>query len=203
MDRLFPFVPMFLDMTGRAAVLLSGREELAPLARRLLDAGAGVSVLDASPSAPIATLAPPLRLIRHGWTAADLDGAALVVAGPREARAPQARAAARRVGAIYVSASAAPEVDLSLGAAAAWGPVVIGVSAAGLAEGIGEAVAARLTAAAPDRYTDFLVAAARLNDEVAAAIESSPARNAFWRSAATDAFDAAPPDWDAWIRSRL
>jgi uroporphyrin-III C-methyltransferase/precorrin-2 dehydrogenase/sirohydrochlorin ferrochelatase len=203
MSGLFPHLPMFLDMAGRAAVLLSGDDALAPLARRLLDAGAGVTALDASPSAAMAALAPPLRLLKRGWRTTDLDGAALVVAGPREARAPQARAAARAAGAIYATAGATPPMELSFGTGAAWGPVAIGVSASGLSDGIGEAVAMRLAAAAPDNYAAFLAAATRLGNEVSATIAERVARDSFWRDAATDAFYANPADWDHWIRARL
>jgi uroporphyrin-III C-methyltransferase/precorrin-2 dehydrogenase/sirohydrochlorin ferrochelatase len=203
MSGLFPHLPMFLDMAGRAAVLLSGADTLAPLARRLLDAGAGVTALDARPSAAMAALAPPLRLLKRGWRTTDLDGAALVVAGPREARAPQARAAARAAGAIYATQGATPPMELSFGAGAAWGTVAIGVSASGLSDGVGEAIAMRLAAAAPDNYAAFLAAASRVGNEVEVAIANRASRDAFWRDAATDAFDANPSDWEDWIRTRL
>lgn len=95
----FPALPIRLDLAGRAAVLLSGREEMAPLARLLLDSGAALTVIDADPAAELAAL--PVKLVRRGWRTSDLDGAALVVAGAREARIPQARAAARQAGAIF------------------------------------------------------------------------------------------------------
>ncbi|TPW02522.1 MAG: hypothetical protein FD124_3370, partial [Alphaproteobacteria bacterium] len=50
MTSLFPLLPVFLDLTGRAVVLLSAEAGLAPLARRFLDAGAGVTAIDPSPS---------------------------------------------------------------------------------------------------------------------------------------------------------
>ena len=203
MSSLFPHLPMFFDMAGRAAVLLSGADTLAPLARRLLGAGAGVTVLDARPSAAMAALSPPLRLLKRGWRTTDLDGAALVVSGPREARAPQARAAARAAGAIYATAGATPPMELSFGAGAAWGAVAIGVSAPGLSDGVGEAIAVRLAAAAPENYATFLAAATRVRNEIDSVFAERVARDAFWRDAATDAFDANPSDWEEWIRARV
>ncbi|MDX2234699.1 MAG: hypothetical protein NW200_09385 [Hyphomonadaceae bacterium] len=207
MAGLFPHLPLFLDLVGRAAVLISGEAGLAPVARRLLDAGAGLTVVHPDVSGPMAALAPSARLLRRRWRVTDLDGAALVVAGGREPRAARARAAARAAGAIFTTLAPNDPSGMSFGAAISWGPVAIGVSASGLAPGLGEAVARRLEAAAPASYAGFLSAAARAQDAVARASPAPAERDAFWRDAAAAAFDAGGAggdlDWDAWIRARL
>jgi uroporphyrin-III C-methyltransferase / precorrin-2 dehydrogenase / sirohydrochlorin ferrochelatase len=200
MSGFFPHLPLFLDLAGRAAVLLSGEEAVARVARRLLDAGAGVTLAAVDLSPPMQALAPSLRVLSRRWRASDFDGVALVVAGAREPRAAMARAAARNAGAIYL----APEepAGVSAGAAASWGPLAIGVSAAGLAPGVAEAVLHRFEGATPSHYGGFLAAAARQQARVGTAL-APELREGFWRSAAADAFDVAPGDWDGWLLARL
>lgn len=203
MSGLFPHLPLFVDLAGRAAVLLSGDAALVPVARRLLDAGASLSVIHPAISAPMAELAPAARLVRRRWRASDLDGAALVAAGPKEPRAAMARSAARNVGAIFTTPGEADPSGISFGAAVSWGPVAIGVSASGLGAGLGEAVARRLAASAPARYGGFLAAAARSQAASAKVHPLAADRDAFWRDAALAAFESAPADWDEWIAARL
>lgn len=200
MGGLFPHLPLFLDLAGRRAVLLSGEAGMTAIARRLLDAGAGVTVAALEIAPELSALAPPVRLTRRRWRAADMDGAMLVIAGAREPRPAMARAAARAAGAVY----AAPDGgEIGFGAAAAWGPAAIGVSAAGLPVGLAEAMALRFEAVVPAHYGAFLTAAARAEAKVAAQIPASDVRHAFWRATASAAFDSAPADWDVWIAQRL
>ena len=207
MSGLFPYLPVFVDLAGRAAVLLSGEAGLAPIARRLLDAGAGVTAISREMSPAMTELAPSIRLLRRGWRAADLAGAALVVAGAAERRHARARLAAKAAGAIFAMPGAADRSDVIFGAAAAWGPVAIGVTASGLAPGFGEAMARRLEAAVPASYAGFLAAAERFREVANRAIADADARDAFWRAAASDAFEAHLDDrdggWDRWLEERL
>lgn len=101
MSGLFPYLPVFLDLAGRGVVLLAGVPDAPAVARRFLDAGAAVTVIDPEPADAIAALSPPIRLLRRRWRAADMAGAALVVCGPDEPRAGAARQAARTVGAMF------------------------------------------------------------------------------------------------------
>ncbi len=206
MSGLFPFLPVFVDLAGRAAVLLSGGPELAPIARRLLDAGAGVTAVGREMSPAMTELAPSMRLLRRHWRPLDMTGAALVVAGANETRPARARAAAKAAGAIFTMPGASARSEVIFGAAATWGPVAIGVTASGLAPGLGEAMARRLEAAVPPSYAGFLAAAARLRAVIDRDIPDQENRDAFWRAAAAEAFDARPDDdggWDAWLKARL
>ena len=208
MSGLFPFLPVFVDLAGRAAVLVSGDAALATIARRVLDAGAGVTVIDREMSAAMEDLAPSVRLVRRRWRPLDLAGAALVVAGAAEPRPVRARMAAKAAGAIFSmpGATGPDRSEVIFGAAAAWGPVAIGITASGLDPGLGEAVARRLEAAVPASYAGFLAAAARLKAMIDQAMPDLAARDAFWRAAAADAFDAhadGPAGWDGWLKGRL
>ena len=207
MSGLFPYLPVFLDLAGRGAVLLSGAPALVRIARTFLDAGAAVTVIDADISPARAELGPAARLLPRRWRAADLTGAALVVAGPGEPRAGAARQAARSVGAFFAMVGDPDHSEVIFGATAAWGPVAIGVTASGLAPGLGEAMARRLEAAVPPGYAGFLAAAARQRDAVSAALPDAADREVFWRVASTQAFDASAEEiengWDAWLLTRL
>jgi len=206
MSGLFPFLPVFVDLAGRAAVLLSGGAGLAPIARRLLDAGAGVTAIDREISPAMMDLAPSMRLVRRRWRPLDMAGAALVVAGAGEPRPARARAAAKAAGAMFTMPGTPGRSEVIFAAAAAWGPVAIGVTASGLAPGLGEAVARRLEAAVPASYAGFLAAAARLRISIDQQRPDQASRDAFWLAAAAEAFDARPEDtggWDAWLHARL
>lgn len=203
MTGLFPHLPVFLDLAGRAAVLLAGGDGLAPVARRLLDSGAGVTVFDPEPGPEMATLSGSLRLARRRWRTSDLDGAAIVVASPGERRLARARAAARSAGALFVVHGESNLSGVTFGAAAVLGPMAIGVTVSGLAPALGETMARRLEAVVPDAYVRFLAAAASMAADVERAVQDPAQRDAFWRLAAADAFEATPPDWRDWIVARL
>lgn len=204
MSSLFPLLPAFLDLTGRAAVLLSGEAGLAPLARRLLDCGAGVSVFDRAPSTDIAALAPSVRLVGRRWRSSDLAGAALVVAGGAEPRLARARAAARAARSLFYALHEPAASDVRLVAAVAGGSIAIGLTAPGLPPEVGQAVARRFEQSSMAGYGRFLEAAVRAAARVEGLLPDDALRATFWRETAEAAFDgAARTDWEAWIADRL
>jgi uroporphyrin-III C-methyltransferase / precorrin-2 dehydrogenase / sirohydrochlorin ferrochelatase len=207
MTSLFPLLPVFLDLTGRAVVLLSAEAGLAPLARRFLDAGAGVTAIDPAPAAEMAALHPSLRILTRRWRSLDMHGATLVVAGSGETRAGRARSAARSARALFASLGDLAHPDVLLGSTVARGSLAIGVTAAGAAPGVGEAIARRFEASVPDGYGRFLEAAARVHEAVAGVMPDAAACKAFWQRVAEAAFEheesADIGDWDAWILARL
>jgi len=206
MASLFPLLPAFLDLTGRAAVLLSGEDSLAPLGRRLLDCGAGVTVFDRAPSEAMAALGPAARFVARRWRSLDFAGVALVVAGPDEPRLPRARAAARAARALFYTPHDPAASDIALGEAVAGGSIAIGVIAPGLPAEVGMAVAHRFEQSALADFGGFLQAAVRAAPLVESRLESVDMRAAFWRETARVAFETisvAAINWDAWIAARL
>src|SRR5580765_7889094 len=74
-------LPLFLNLTGRAVVLVGGGRVAASKLQPLLAAGARVSVVAPEISDEIkAVVAPGLTLAERGFVPADLDGVWLVVA---------------------------------------------------------------------------------------------------------------------------
>lgn len=210
MSSLFPLLPALLDLTGRAAVLLSGEAALAPLAGRLLDSGAGVTVFSPAPSPEMAALQPSVRISARRWRPLDLVGAALVVAGAAELRLGQARAAARNARALFHAPHDPAASDVRLGAAIAGGAIAIGVTAPGLPPEVGQALARRVEATALAGYGRFLDAAVRAGESALRRLPDPQTHSAFWRATAEAAFregehgeQAAARDWDAWIETRL
>ncbi len=206
MTSLFPLLPVFLDLAGRAVVLLSAEAGLAPMARRFLDAGAGVTVIDPAPSADMMALQPSLRILARRWRSSDMAGAMLVVAGPSEVRFARARAAARSARALFACLGDLAQVDVLLGSTVARGSLAIGVTAAGLAPSVGEALARKFEATVPAGYGRFLEAAAHAHEDVVRALPAGAARDVFWREAATAALEqerSGAGDWGLWIRARL
>lgn len=72
-------LPLFLNLTGRAVVLVGGGPVATAKLRQLIAAGADVRVIAPDVSEEIAAT-PSLNLIRRPFEPADLDGAWLVVA---------------------------------------------------------------------------------------------------------------------------
>jgi len=91
-------LPLFLNMTGRAVVLVGGGRVAAAKLRQLLAVGARVTVVAPKIADEIRTT-PGVRLVERAFGAADLDGAWLVVAAatPEANRAVAAAAEERRL----------------------------------------------------------------------------------------------------------
>ena len=194
MASLFPLLPVFLDVAGRAAVLLAGDKACAGFARQLLDAGASVTMIDPAPSADAERLSPPARLWRRRWRAVDLRGAALVVAGVNEERPRRAQIAAKAANAIFLALGAADFSDVVLGEAAARGPLAMALAAPGLPPALNQVLRTRLEAVAPARLAGFLDAAAR------SGVHADDFQ--FWAAAVEAALSDAPSDWDQWLAAR-
>lgn len=207
MAHLFPLFPLFLDLAGRPVVILSGLPAVAPLAERFLSAGAGVRVVALDPSPELRQLSPAVRISERRWTAADLRGAALVLAGPDEARPARARASAKAARALFQMLGGPEFSDGVLGDVTLGGPVTIGIAATALPDGLAKALRKRVAAAAPGRLSGFLAAAARAEPLVVKALPDPTARERFWAGALASALRAKegdwPSNWDAFIDDAL
>ncbi len=88
-------IPLFLELTGRAVVVVGGGNVAASKLEALLNAGARVRVIAPEIQPRIASL--DVTLVRRGFVPEDLDGAWLAVAaGPPEVNREVARAAEQR-----------------------------------------------------------------------------------------------------------
>ncbi len=206
MSNLFPYYPVFLDLVGRAAVLLGGDATMALLARNLLDVGAGVSAFDPAPSDAMRSLAGSVRLKTRRWRTADLKGANLVIASAREPRPHRARLAAKGVQAVFHMVDQPDWSDVALGSVAAHGALTIGVAAGGAPAGLTEALRGRLEAALPNGISEFLTAVGRARQDIERALTAPAARDAFWAMLAEAAFTApggGAAHWDKFIAKKL
>jgi siroheme synthase-like protein len=205
-SNLFPYYPVFLDLAGRAVVLIGADAAMAGLARQFLAAGAGVSAFAPLPTDAMRALAPSVRLHARRWRPTDFQGASLVVCGLGEARPQRARTAARAAQAVFHLLGAPASSDVVLGAVAAHGPISLGVAAPGAPWAVTEALRARLERALPSGLPEFLEAAARLREQVGRAIPDPEARAKFWTSACEAAFVTSlsrAADWEAFLLARL
>jgi siroheme synthase-like protein len=205
-SNLFPFYPVFLDLAGRAVVLVGADAAMAGLARQFLAAGAGVTAFDPAPTDAMRALAPPVRLVLRRWRPADMQGASLVVCGLNEPRPSRVRAAARAQQAVFHLLGAPESSDVTLGGVAAAGALALGVAAPGAPWSVTQAVRARLERALPAGLADFLEAAAHVRGEAGRQIPDDEARARFWSAACEEAFAMAPrkpADWEDWLRARL
>jgi siroheme synthase-like protein len=205
-SNLFPYYPVFLDLAGRAVVLVGADAAMAGLARQFLAAGAGVSAFDPTPTDAMRALAPPVRLILRRWRPSDMQGAALVVCGLNETRPSRVRTAARSAQAVFHLLGAPESSDVVLGGVAAAGVLALGVAAPGAPWAVTQALRGRLERALPGGLAEFLEAAAHVRGEAGRRIPDDDARARFWTEACEEAF-AMPPrktgEWEAWLRKRL
>jgi uroporphyrin-III C-methyltransferase/precorrin-2 dehydrogenase/sirohydrochlorin ferrochelatase len=202
MRNLFPLAPIFLDLAGRSVLFLNGDAPLARLARSMLDCGAGITIIDAAPDGAFEALAPPARIVRRRWRAADFKGAALVIAGAGERRAQQAKASAKAARAFFYMAEAPELSDLAFGAIHTTEALAIGVSTPAAPGAVQDVVREKLAGTVPARFQGFVAAAADASGAVNRIMADADAQTRFWHEAANAAFEARPRDWRAWIIAR-
>ena len=131
--RPAPLFPLFLSLRERSAVVVGGGSIGREKARRLLECGARVLLLDPAPHHdPLEALPPGLRVEPRKFTASDLEGAVLVVAATDDSEVQREVArAARERGVLCNVVDTPAHCDFFFGATVRRGNLQITVSTGG------------------------------------------------------------------------
>jgi uroporphyrin-III C-methyltransferase/precorrin-2 dehydrogenase/sirohydrochlorin ferrochelatase len=129
------------------------------------------------------------------WTPADLHGAALAIADIAADAEAHAFIAAAKVHAVPYNVIDRPEFcQFQFGAIVNRSPVVVGISTAGAAPILGQAVRRRIETLLPQTLTQWAVLAAKVRDTVMDKLAAGPQRRAFWERLAENAFGNRAPN---------
>jgi uroporphyrin-III C-methyltransferase/precorrin-2 dehydrogenase/sirohydrochlorin ferrochelatase len=177
------YLPMFVDLRGRACLVVGGGEVALRKAALLLRAGALVQVVAPRPSAGLRKLASKraLRLVRRAYAARDLRGVELVIAATDRAEVNArvaADAGARRVPVNVVDQPAL--CSFIMPAIIDRSPVLVAVSTAGASPSLARLTRARLEAALPARLGELAAFAAGHREAVKRRVAGVNARRLFW-----------------------
>lgn len=196
--RPLSVLPVFFDLAGKRAVVAGGTEAAAWKAELLAAAGARVDVYT-----PTADVSDEMRLIVGGetaivlhertWRRADLTGAivALADAGD-EAEAAAFEASSRAAGAACNVIDKPAFCHFQFGSIVNRSPVVVGISTAGAAPILGQAIRRRIETLLPPALAQWAALARDLRDRVAETLAPGGRRRAFWEKLADRAFGPAP-----------
>ena len=202
-------LPVFLDLQGRRAVLTGSGEALAWKAELLAAAGADVEVFTEEASSELETLSavPPdgtVTITRRQWQRADLDKAAIAVGALAGWEADAFSRAARQHG-VPVNIVDNPKVStFSFGSIVNRSPLVIGISTAGAAPVLAQAVRAKIEALLHPALAAWTAAARRLRANINARFDFGAARREVWRRFADQALAARhAPDEESLSRAAL
>jgi uroporphyrin-III C-methyltransferase / precorrin-2 dehydrogenase / sirohydrochlorin ferrochelatase len=208
--RALAVLPLFFALQGRRAVVAGAGDGLVWKAELLAAAGAQLEVFTTAISSDLDTLchSPPagsIRIIEREWQVDDLDGAALAV-GALAGDTAQAFAAAARKHGVPVNIVDAPDIStFSFGSMVNRSPVVIGISTAGVAPVLGQAIRAKIEALLHPALAAWAAAAKRLRTNINARFAMGPARRHAWRRFADRALAAraAPTPADLAAAERM
>lgn len=190
-------LPVFMDLAGKPAVVAGGSDAAAWKVELLAAAGARVAVFAPAPSAAMAEVLVRAGVVHHPrpWAEADLRGASIAIADAADmAEAAAFQAAARAAGAA-VNVIDRPEFcSVQFGAIVNRSPIVIGISTAGAAPVLGQAIRRRIEAVLPPALATWARLAQSLRARVATLLTSPGRRRAFWAGFADRAFAGGLPD---------
>ena len=188
-------LPVFFALGGRRAVVAGSGEALVWKVELLAAAGAHVAVYAPTPCAELAALAaqPPagsVELIPRGWRPTDFAGAALAV-GALEGRDASRFAQSVRANGVPVNIVDTPELStFSFGTIVNRSSVVVGISTAGAAPVLGQAIRAKIEGLLHPALAAWAAAARGLRAELNARTRMGPARREAWRRFADRALAA-------------
>src|SRR5262245_61421816 len=198
--RALSVLPVVLDPAGRRAVVAGGGESLTWKAELLAAAGAHVTVYSPQFSAGLLALAqePPagrVQIVDRAWRTGDLSGAAIAVAALDGADAYAFAKAARAEG-VPVNVVDKPAVStFSFGSIVNRSPVVVGISTAGAAPVLGQAIRGKIEAMLHPALAAWAAAARALRATLNGRTPFGPSRRGVWRCFADRALAArAPPE---------
>ncbi|MDB5614405.1 MAG: cobA [Devosia sp.] len=197
-DRMAPLavLPLFLDLRGKRAVVIGGSEPACWKIELLAAAGAQVDVFApvADRCSELEALADRVNLIDRHWCAADLQGAAFAVADIEHDDEAKAFVEAAHAAGVPSNVIDKPEFcQLQFGAIVNRSPLVVGISTAGAAPILGQAVRRRIETLLPRTLSDWAQLAATIRPKVMARLPAGPPRRAFWERLAEQAFGPATP----------
>mgnify|MGYP000208924667 FL=1 len=188
-------LPVFFDLRGKRVVVIGGGEPAAWKIELLAAAGARVDVFAEEVCEELSALAPTSIILHpRPWTPADLTGAALAIADIEDDAEAHAFIAAAKAAAVPYNVIDRPEFcQFQFGAIVNRSPVVVGISTAGAAPILGQAVRRRIEMLLPQTLTQWAQLAARLRETVMDRLAAGPQRRAFWERLAENAFGSRAP----------
>ncbi|WP_036263863.1 siroheme synthase CysG [Methylocapsa aurea] len=196
-------LPVFFALAGKR-VVLAGDAKAALWKAELLDAaGAKLDIYSANPDAGLLALArrrPGISLVQRRFRPEDLRGAALAIADMESREDAAAFKAAAQAAGVPANIIDRPEFsDFQFGAIVDRSPLVIGISTAGAAPILAQAVRGRLEALLPQGVKLWAGAAKAWRQSVTARALPARARRRFWElfsARALDAGGAGPSESD-------
>ncbi len=194
MTRIAPLavLPVFFDLRGKRVVVIGGTEPATWKIELLAAAGAHVDVYATKVCEDLHHLEGDIALHCRPWKPSDLAGAALAIA---DLEKPTAFIAAAKAHAVPYNVIDNPEhCQFQFGAIVNRSPVVVGISTAGAAPILGQAVRRRIETLLPQTLAAWAQLAAQLRDSVMDKLEAGPQRRAFWERLAENAFGTRPPE---------
>lgn len=203
-ERVAPLavLPVFFDLIGKRVVAIGGSEPATWKIELLAAAGAHVQVLapiaewcdDLIALAESGTVAGTVSLVDCRWAPSDLSGAAMAVADIEDEEEALAFVEAARDAAVPYNVIDRPEFcQFQFGSIVNRSPVVVGISTAGAAPILGQAVRRRIETLLPATLSAWAQLAQTVRASVMARFDAGPQRRAFWERLADKAFgDAAP-----------
>ena len=199
-------LPVFLDLKGRAALIVGGSDAAAWKAELLEAAGAKVHVCAEMLGPAMAALAQEGRIFHApaSWRTLVLDAFAVAVADLEGGEAEDFARSARRAG---VPANVIDQPALcafQFGSIVNRSPVVVGISTHGAAPVLGQAIRRRIETLLPRHLSAWGALAARIRRQVAERFATVAERRGFWEAFAERAFtSAAAPQAAEDVVSRL
>jgi uroporphyrin-III C-methyltransferase/precorrin-2 dehydrogenase/sirohydrochlorin ferrochelatase len=175
--------PMFVDLNGRAALVVGGGGPAAVKAGLLRRAGARVVVVAEAAEGVVLSLAErgEIALRRRAFVPADVNGCALVIAASGDDRLDATVSQAAREAGIPVNVVDRPELaSFVMPAIIDRDPLVIAVSSGGTAPVLARRIRAQIEALLPANLGRLARFAERFRSAVRATRRSSAVRRRFW-----------------------
>ena len=178
-----PLLAAFLDVRGKAVVVVGGGEVAARKVRALVRCGAKVSVVAPELCAALAVRARHggIRHVARRFEEGDLAGAGMAVAATNDASVNEAVArAARELGILANVADDAAQSTFLMASVVERGPVQVSISTSGTSPALARRLRARIEAAVPEGYGALAALAGRFRAEAIRRLPDPDARKRFW-----------------------
>jgi uroporphyrin-III C-methyltransferase/precorrin-2 dehydrogenase/sirohydrochlorin ferrochelatase len=197
-------LPVFLSLQGKRGVVAGGSAAAAWKAELLTAAGAQVDLY--APAADLCDLFQDMigqrdpAILHRGrsWSAGDLDGAAIAICDAANDDEAKAFFDAARAAGVPVNVIDRPEFcQFQFGAIVNRSPVVVGVSTAGAAPILGQAIRRRIETLLPASLGPWASLAETMRAAVMTRLGAGAERRGFWERFADRAFGPPPTVSDA------